>query len=115
MAASGSAEVHLRDGGIMKLRAKIGVAALTGSMVAAPLAIGFAGPASASNPDNLSQFCSAFTDLGLSSQGQCVSTLNTSKNGTPAGACKYLQAFFPLTYEQYFGNTGSCVSYTAGS
>ena len=97
----------------MKLRAKIGVAALTGCMAAAPLAIGFAGPASASNPDNLSQFCSANGDLGLSSQGQCVSTLQTSNNGTPSGACKYMQAFEPGYYEQYFGNTGSCVSYFA--
>jgi hypothetical protein len=99
----------------MKLRAKIGVAALTGSMLAAPLAIGFAGPASAGNPDNLSQYCSATGDLGLSSQGQCVSTLQTSNNGTPSGACKYLQAFYPAYYEQFFGNTGSCVSYFAGS
>ena len=99
----------------MKLRAKIAVAALTGSMVAAPLAIGFAGPASASNPDNLSQFCSAVSDgLGIS-QGQCVSTLQTSNNLTPAGACKWLQTFGPPGYyEQFFGNTGSCVSFFAG-
>jgi hypothetical protein len=97
----------------MNLRVKIGVAALAGSMVAAPLAIGFAGPASASNPDNLSQYCSAVGDLGVS-HGQCVSTLQTSNNGTPAGACKYMQTFEPGYYEQYFGNTGSCVSYFAG-
>jgi hypothetical protein len=96
----------------MKLRAKIGVATLAGAMVAAPLAIGFAGPASASNPDNISQYCSASGDLGVS-HGQCVSTLNTSNNGTPSGACKYMQAFEPAYYEQYFGNTGSCVSYFA--
>lgn len=96
----------------MNLRVKIGVAALAGSMAAAPLAIGFAGPASASNPDNISQYCSAVDDLGVS-HGQCVSTLNTSNNGTPSGACKYLQTFYAAYYEQYFGNTGSCVSYFA--
>jgi hypothetical protein len=98
----------------MKLRAKIAVAALTGSMAAAPLAIGFAGPASAGNPDNLSQFCTAMGDFGVS-HGQCVSTLQTSNNGTPAGACKYMQTFEPGDYDQYFGNTGTCVSYSAGS
>jgi hypothetical protein len=98
----------------MNLRVKIGLAALAGSMAAAPLAIGFAGPASASNPDNLSQFCTANGDLGLSSHGQCVSTLQTSNNLTPAGACKYMQTLDPPGYyEQYFGNTGSCVSYFA--
>jgi hypothetical protein len=93
----------------MKLRAKIGLAALTGSMVVAPLAIGFAGPASAGTP-NISQYCAAVAgNLGIS-QGQCVSTLTTSNNLTPAGACKYLQTFFPDYYSQFFDNTGSCVS-----
>jgi hypothetical protein len=98
----------------MKLRAKIAAAALTGAMVAAPLAIGFAGPASAGATPNLSQFCSASGDLGVS-HGQCVSTLHTSNNGTPSGACKYLQTFYPDYYSQYFGNAGQCASYFAAS
>lgn len=95
----------------MKLRAKIAVAAFAGSMAAAPLAIGFAGPASAGTP-NISQYCTGIGNLGVS-HGQCVSTLTTSNNGTPSGACKYLQAFYPDYYSQYFGNSGSCVSYFA--
>jgi len=95
----------------MKLHAKIAVAALTGSVVAAPLAIGFAGPASAGTP-NISQYCTAIGDLGIS-HGQCVSTLTTSNNGTPSGACNYLQTFYPAYYSQYFGDFGSCVSYFA--
>jgi hypothetical protein len=97
----------------MKLRAKIGVAALTGSMLAAPLAVGFAGPASAGTP-NLSQYCAGSGDLGVS-QGQCVSTLTTSNNGTPSGACKYLETFYPDYFSQYFGNSGSCASYFASN
>ena len=100
-------------GRIMKLRAKIAVATLTGSMVAAPLAIGLAGPASAGTP-NISQYCTGIGDLGVS-HGQCVSTLTTSNNGTPSGACKYLRTFYPAYYDQYFGNFGSCASYFAGS
>jgi len=96
----------------MTLRAKIALIALTGSMLAAPMAIGFGAPASAATP-NISHYCSGIGNLGLS-HGQCVSTLTTSNNGTPSGACKYLVTFYPDYYAKYFTDFGSCVSYFAG-
>lgn len=94
----------------MKLRSKIVTAALTGSIVAAPLAIGFASPASAAII-NGSRMCSENSNFGLASHGQCVSQLETHLNRTvPPGICHFFQEADPSFFNSHFKNIGECVS-----